>query len=180
MISRTYDIIALWYHSKYLWYSYWYHLWYHGPASMISRTYDIIGPWYHIQYHVIWILISYMISKCLHPPLKTHCIERSQCRALQVQVRNQRRLSSSLLDEARLVLGVQHIHTCDVQRSGSGTIWTPGCWSCWACACHHSCLLSWYRWPWSTGWLEALLKRGNHLQQPDPGPWHLLCSCLGR
>ncbi len=76
MISRTYDIIALWYHSQYLWYpcmislmiSYmisWSciydikNLWYHG--SMIS---------YHIEYHgyYVWYHVWYNPSSGTLPP----------------------------------------------------------------------------------------------------------------
>ena len=145
MISRTYDIMGLWYHIKYhgyyVWYHVWYYPWYHCPACMISRTYDIIGQWYQSTYHkfscmiseMISSMISNMISSCLYPPLKTRCIERCRSRALQVQVQdvqNRWLRSSALLDKARPVLGVRRIQTGNARHSVSKSVivlgrWTP-------------------------------------------------------
>jgi hypothetical protein len=68
MISRTYDIIGIWYHGQYhrfyrLWYHVWYHninLWYHKVECMISITYDIIGILdYDIMYDIIILDLRY-------------------------------------------------------------------------------------------------------------------------
>ncbi len=110
MISLSYDIIAQWYHSQYLWYPYWYHvwyhIWYHGPASMISRLYAILSLWYQSTYHKLSCsisekssMIAYVMTRWLYPPPKSQ---------VQVQdVRNWRLWFSALLDEARLVLVVK-------------------------------------------------------------------------
>ncbi len=87
MISRLYDIIALWYQSTY-----------HKLSCAISDKSSMISYMY------------YMMTRWLYPPPKTRCIERCRSRALQVQVQdvqNQQRWFGALLDEARLVLVVK-------------------------------------------------------------------------
>ncbi len=110
---------------------------------MISRTYDIIVQWYQSTSHKfsciiseISSMISYMISRCVYPPwpLKTRLVERCRSRALPVQVQvqdvqNWWRWSSALLDEARLVLGVRHIQTCDVRHRVSQSVIVLGPWA---------------------------------------------------
>jgi hypothetical protein len=118
-----YDIKIIWYHSFMISYvilndfsidivydimcdisilSVWYQSTYHKRSCMISEM--ILG--------MISKIISYMMARCLHQQLKMCCIGRCQSRALQVQaqdVSNRRQWSSALLDEPRLVLGIQHI-----------------------------------------------------------------------
>ncbi len=124
MISWLYDIRVI---CDIIWYQYRYHVWYQCMPHIIYDIY-ILLVWYQGTYHklscmisemilsmiskMISIMISYMMARCLYPPLKTSCIEHCQSRALQVQVQdvlNRQMWSSTLLDEALLVLGVQRI-----------------------------------------------------------------------
>jgi hypothetical protein len=137
MISRTYDIMGLWYHIQYQIITY--RISSSSSSSymisLISRTCDIMEQWYQSTYNICVIsaissMISYMISRCLYPPLKTCLVERCRSRALQVQVhdvQNQQRWSSTFLDEARLGVRRIRVQTGDVKCVPvSHRPWTSG------------------------------------------------------
>jgi hypothetical protein len=142
---------------------------------MISRTYDIMGQWYQSTFHKLSSIlskrssmISYMISRCLYPPLKTCLVEHCQSSTLSLFKCMMFKINDCDLAPSLTRLGSSSVSDtsrkaiCDVSQSWSVTIlgrWAPHqarpifllVWQSllWWTRLHCSALTDWLRlWTW--------------------------------